>query len=84
MPLGAHLVPTRGVGAMAARNVTVTPSPASSKVGASIPWRSQASMTRFVPRPQTSTAPVLWNASAMSGLRKTDLWEVAGDSVLTP
>jgi hypothetical protein len=44
---------TCGVCPIAARNVTTTAPARSSKTGRSIPWRSQASMTRFVPRPES-------------------------------
>jgi len=52
-----------------ALNVTVTAPEASVNVGSAMPSARHASMTRLVPRPETSMAPVLWNAPASSGLR---------------
>lgn len=60
--LSANLVPPSGskfiLGPICAFNDTYTAPPLSSKVGGSQPCRAHSSITRFVPRPQTSTAPL--------------------------
>ncbi len=59
-------------GPIGARNVTTTEPQRSSNVGGSMPHRWHSSMTRLVPRPQASMAPVRWNVSAINWLRSTD------------
>ena len=62
--LSADLVPTwrrqPAPGPMDTQKVTTKAPPSSWKLGGSAPHRSHSSITRFVPRPQTSTAPVRW------------------------
>jgi hypothetical protein len=61
-PLEAPSTPSATICAL---NVTIRKSCRCSKVGAAAPCFLHIAITRFVPRPQTSTAPVRWKAAAV-------------------